>query len=229
MPDTTPEFAFRFPETTDPATIATYFANLAQDVEDALVAKNLDDLSAFFQTLIDDANAGAVLTTLGISAFIQTLLNDADQNAAAATLGVLRDINDVIATSHIEDAAVTSEKALVTTYEDVQTATIAATGALTGISVTPEAGRYLCIATAELRNTTSGDYGRISLRQAGSNIIDGPRSGSIDFGSDFYWPLIVQGFITFNGSQALEVYFTDSGSASGLQITNGRLSLHRVS
>jgi hypothetical protein len=42
--------------------------------------------SAFVQTLLDDADSGAFLTTLGVSAFIQTVLNDADAAAARTTL-----------------------------------------------------------------------------------------------------------------------------------------------
>jgi hypothetical protein len=54
----------------------------AADVDLALV-------SAFIATLLDDADAPAVLTTLGVSAFIQTLLNDADAATARATLGLV--------------------------------------------------------------------------------------------------------------------------------------------
>ena len=45
------------------------------------------DASAFIKTLMDDADASAAQTTLGISTFIKTLLNDADAPAALATLG----------------------------------------------------------------------------------------------------------------------------------------------
>jgi len=45
-------------------------------------------VSAFVATLLDDANAGAFLTTLGISAFVQTLLDDANVAAFFATLGI---------------------------------------------------------------------------------------------------------------------------------------------
>lgn len=44
--------------------------------------------TTFTRTILDDAAAGDVLTTLGVSAFIQTLLDDADAAAARNTLGL---------------------------------------------------------------------------------------------------------------------------------------------
>jgi hypothetical protein len=43
--------------------------------------------SAFMAGLMDDADAAALLTSLGISAFVQTILNDADAPATRTTIG----------------------------------------------------------------------------------------------------------------------------------------------
>lgn len=48
----------------------------------------LFDLTAAGRALLDDADASAQLTTLGVSTFIKTLLDDADAATARATLGV---------------------------------------------------------------------------------------------------------------------------------------------
>jgi hypothetical protein len=47
------------------------------------------DFTAFGRSLVDDANAAAALTTLGVSAFGQTILDDADAAAVHATLGLV--------------------------------------------------------------------------------------------------------------------------------------------
>lgn len=44
-------------------------------------------LTSFARTLLDDANAAAALTTLGISAFAQTILDDANAAAVLTTIG----------------------------------------------------------------------------------------------------------------------------------------------
>lgn len=45
-------------------------------------------ISAFIASLLDDANASAVLSTLGVTAFAKTILDDPDAETARATLGV---------------------------------------------------------------------------------------------------------------------------------------------
>lgn len=58
------------------------------DAVEALATLGLT-ISAFAKTLLDDADAAAAQTTLGISAFIKTLLNDATAAIARATLAAV--------------------------------------------------------------------------------------------------------------------------------------------
>lgn len=68
--------------------------NLETGIDVQAWSANLDEYasvnpSAFVLTLLDDANAGTFMTTLGISAFIQTLMDDANAAAARTTLGLV--------------------------------------------------------------------------------------------------------------------------------------------
>lgn len=62
-------------------------------------APALFTLTAAGRALLDDANAAAQLTTLGVSAFIQTLLDDADAATARTTLGIKSTFAAVATTS----------------------------------------------------------------------------------------------------------------------------------
>ena len=60
-------------------------------LDDADAAAQLTTLgvSAFVQTLLDDAAATNFLTTLGVSTFVKTILDDADAAAVLATIGAV--------------------------------------------------------------------------------------------------------------------------------------------
>ena len=72
------------------ATITAFAETLLDDANGSDMQTTLG-ITAFTKTLLDDISAGAVLTTLGVSAFIQTLLDDADADEAKETLELTDD------------------------------------------------------------------------------------------------------------------------------------------
>lgn len=70
------------------ASLATFTAAARALLDDADASAMLTTLgvSTFIKTLLDDVDASAALSTLGVSTFIKTLLDDADAPTARATI-----------------------------------------------------------------------------------------------------------------------------------------------
>ena len=69
----------------DTATITAFAETLLDDANGAAMQTTLG-ITAFAKTMLDDISASAVLTTLGVTTFIKTLLDDVDAETARATL-----------------------------------------------------------------------------------------------------------------------------------------------
>lgn len=94
----------------------------------ALDTYAVTDLSSFARTILDDANGGAVMTTLGITAFAQTMLDDVDASAVKTTLSL----------NNVENTALSTwaGSSNITTLGTVTTGTLSTGAIIGGVTMT---------------------------------------------------------------------------------------------
>lgn len=121
-------------------------------LDDADASAQLTTLgvSTFIKTLLDDADASTALSTLGFSTFIKTLVDDADAATARTTLGVAHDGTATLSNKRITKRAGSAASTSSLTYDsdsyDVYTLTaLAAALTLPNPSGTPTDGQPLLL------------------------------------------------------------------------------------
>jgi hypothetical protein len=88
LPETSNYSGLTLPDPVD-GNVLVWNAALDALVNASLTGTGTLTVTAFVETLLDDATAAAFMTTLGITAFIQTLLDDTDAQTAKTTLGLV--------------------------------------------------------------------------------------------------------------------------------------------
>lgn len=123
--------------------LLTAIANLTTSADKLFYATGSDavamtTLSAKGRELIDDTDASAMLTTLGVSTFIKSLLDDADAATALGTLGILQDELSAATMFAMTQGSVANQsvKALKEQIQQEGEITLTNRGIITGCTIT---------------------------------------------------------------------------------------------
>jgi hypothetical protein len=140
--------------TIDPTVLSAFGRTLIDDATAGAALTTLG-VSAFAQTLLDDAAAADVLTTLGVSAFIQTLLDDADVGTAQTTLGISTFVKTLLDDADATAARATLGLVIGTNVQafDADLATIAGLTATTDNFIVSVASAWASRTPAQVRTT----------------------------------------------------------------------------
>lgn len=149
------------------------------------------------------------------------------QKIATDAVGSSELADNAVDTGAIADGAVTSNKMFISRAGDTQSSSILSSQSLPGISLSPAAGTYVAIATAQLLTLGSPNgSGSIAVVVSATVVATGPLASVISAGYSDVQPLIVQALpIVVGSGQAVTLYGTINGTAA---ISDGRLSLIRL-
>jgi len=117
--------------------ISDFIQSILDDADASALMTTLG-ISTFVKTIMNDADAAAVLTTLGLSAFVQTLMNDADAATFLTTLGV-----SAFAQTILDDADAATMRVTLGITEGSFTPALKLGGASAGMTYTTQVGRYI--------------------------------------------------------------------------------------
>lgn len=181
----------KVPETDDGGAVTTFpsaderaskFMAFDADGEPMASAGGLDaTISAFGQTLVDDANASAALTTLGFSTYGKTLIDDADAATARTTLGATGSSGTWDSAQLADGAAKGAKAARSVTAEKTSNYTITTSDDF--VRGNPDSAAF----TLTLHAASSVSGKRVQIVHSGvaySNVLTIGRTGSDTFGSN---------------------------------------------